>query len=218
MLYVVLAVLVVLVLPVVIGIGKNRVFTKPQTMSDAMVERTIRLSKRMMDNAPIGSKAWSESGAKFSAALNEQRRRAGLAPVGINNQYKHTDEKVSKEIIELIRNQISIAGGHFPIDGESPNGFGKVSGYLFGFCIAACSQCNIYASIESERTTAISHYVFSAVYDDILGAGILFASAQTAQIEHPDLHLGYDLGQADAMRWFEQQQEPSALATLLSIE
>lgn len=216
MLYVILTGFVIWVLAAVIGIGKNTVFTKPHTMSDAMVERTIRLSQRMMDGSPIGSKAWSESAAKFSAALNEQRRRVGLAPMGTYNQAERMDEQMSKEIIESISNQISNVGGLFPIDGESPNGFGKVSGYIFGFCMAICSKREIYAATDSDRATAIAHYVFSTVYDDTLGAGILFASAQTTQIDHPDLHLGYDLGRADAMRWFERRQEPSTLATLLS--
>ena len=80
--YVILAVIVVFVLAVLMGAGKNTVFTKPHTMSDAMLERTVRLSQQIMDNSPVGSKAWSESGAKFTAALNEQRRRAGLEPIG----------------------------------------------------------------------------------------------------------------------------------------
>ena len=86
MVYVILAVVVVWVLAAVFGVGKNTVFTKPHTMSDAMVERTIRLSQQIMDNSSIGSKAWSESGAKFTAALNEQRRRAGLAPLSTYHQ------------------------------------------------------------------------------------------------------------------------------------
>jgi hypothetical protein len=81
MIYVILTVLAVFVLAIVMGAGKNTVFTKPHTMSDAMLERTVRLSQQIMDNSPIGSKAWTESGAKFSAALNEQRRRAGLEPI-----------------------------------------------------------------------------------------------------------------------------------------
>jgi len=84
--YVILAVVVVFALAVLMGAGKNTVFTKPHTMSDAMLERTVRLSQQIMDNSPVGSKAWTESGAKFSAAFNEQRRRAGLEPIAFNPQ------------------------------------------------------------------------------------------------------------------------------------
>ncbi|VXC96342.1 hypothetical protein SPHINGOT1_260300 [Sphingomonas sp. T1] len=66
----------------VLGVGKNTVFKNPSSMSDAAIEPTIRLSQRMMDNSAVGTKAWSESGAKFNAALNEQRHRAGLPPIG----------------------------------------------------------------------------------------------------------------------------------------
>lgn len=63
------------------GVGKNTVFENPQSMTDAQVERTIRLTQRIMENSDIGSKAFTESGAKFSAALAEQRRRQGLPPM-----------------------------------------------------------------------------------------------------------------------------------------
>lgn len=86
MLYVILAVVIIWALAAIFGVGKNTVFTKPHTMSDRMLEQTVVLSQRIMDNSPIGSKAWSESGAKFAAALNEQRRRAGLAPISSFNQ------------------------------------------------------------------------------------------------------------------------------------
>lgn len=218
MLYVVLTVFGVITLAAVFGIGKNTVFKKLHTMSDAMIERTIKFSQRMMDNSPIGSKAWSESGAKFSAALNEQRRRAGLAPIGTLNQTKNKDDKIAREIIDIISNQVSNFGDSLPLDGESPNGFGKVSGYIFGLCMAACFKHEIYAAADSERTKAIAQNVFSSVYEDMLGAGILFASAQTTQIEHPELHIGYELGRSDALRWYEQQETPTALTTLLLFE
>jgi hypothetical protein len=82
MLYLALAVAAVWVLAAVLGVGKNTVFKNPSSMSDAAIERTIHLSQRIMDNSAVGTKAWSESGAKFNAALNEQRRRAGLPPIG----------------------------------------------------------------------------------------------------------------------------------------
>lgn len=101
MLYVILAVIVVWGLAAVLGVGKNTVFTKPHTMSDVMIERTIRLSQQIMDNSSIGSKAWSESGAKFTAALNEQRRRAGLAPIGTYNQPEKTQDQEA-ELEEIV--------------------------------------------------------------------------------------------------------------------
>jgi hypothetical protein len=96
MLYIILAVIVVWVLAAVLGVGKNTVFTKPHTMSDTMIERTIRLSQQIMDNSSIGSKAWSESGAKFTAALNEQRRRAGLAPIHTYNKADEVQDQQNK--------------------------------------------------------------------------------------------------------------------------
>jgi hypothetical protein len=65
------------VLGMLLGWGSNTVFTNPQSLSDAHLERTIRLSQRMMDNSPVGSEQWSKAGDKFSAAFREQMRRRG---------------------------------------------------------------------------------------------------------------------------------------------
>lgn len=82
MLYVVMAIIAVWIIAALLGVGKNTIFSNPQSLSDAHIKRTIRFTQRIMDNSQIGSKAWKESGAKFSAALDEQRRRAGLPPIG----------------------------------------------------------------------------------------------------------------------------------------
>ncbi len=82
MIYVLLAVLGIWILAAILGVGRNTVFKNPQSLSDAQLERTIRLTQRIMDNSPVGSKAWSESGAKFSAAYREQCRRRGVPYVG----------------------------------------------------------------------------------------------------------------------------------------
>jgi hypothetical protein len=74
-------ILVVWVVAAIAGVGKNTVFRNPETMSDAQLERTIRLTQRIMDNSQVGSKSWSEAGDKFSAAYAEQRRRQGLPPL-----------------------------------------------------------------------------------------------------------------------------------------
>jgi hypothetical protein len=92
MLYLIASILVIFVLAAIFGVGKNAIFTKPHTLSDAMIERTIVLSQRIMDNSPIGSKAWSESGDKFTAALNEQRRRAGLPPLNSFRQVESEND------------------------------------------------------------------------------------------------------------------------------
>lgn len=188
-------------------------------MSDAMLERTVRLSQRMMDNSPIGSKAWSESGAKFTAAFNEQLRRKGHPPVGKYDALEAKCDSLSKEIIELIKRQFLECSHSIPIDGESLNGFGQVSGYIFGFCTTACLYHGIQSSEQNDRLNEIGQRVFRGVYyDDILAAGIFFATARTTQVENPALYIGYDLGRADAIQRFEQGKEPSALAKLLSSE
>jgi len=74
-------VLLVWVVAAMSGAGKNTIFDNPESLSDAQIERTIRLTQRMMDNSPVGSKSWSEAGDKFSAAYAEQRRRQGLPPL-----------------------------------------------------------------------------------------------------------------------------------------
>jgi hypothetical protein len=84
LLWIVGAIVVVWIVAAVAGVGKNTVFTNPETMSDAQIERTIRLSQQMMDNSPVDSKSWSDAGAKFSAAYAEQRRRQGLPPLDWN--------------------------------------------------------------------------------------------------------------------------------------
>lgn len=76
--------LAVWVTAAIAGVGKNTVFNNPQSMSDGELARTIRLSQRIMDNSPVGSKEWSEAGDKFSAAFAEQRRRQGLPPLDWN--------------------------------------------------------------------------------------------------------------------------------------
>jgi len=80
MIYVVVSVIALWILAALFGVGKNTVFTKPHTMSDKMLERTVVLTQRIMDSSDIGSKRWTESSNKFSAAVDEQRRRAGLPP------------------------------------------------------------------------------------------------------------------------------------------
>jgi hypothetical protein len=76
--------LAVWIIAAIAGVGRNTVFDNPQSMSDAQIERTMRLSQRIMDNSPVGSKEWSEAGDKFSAAFAEQRRRQGLPPLDWN--------------------------------------------------------------------------------------------------------------------------------------
>lgn len=61
--------LAVWVTAAIAGVGKNTVFNNPQSMSDGELERTIRLSQRIMDNSPVGSKEWSEAGDKFQRLL-----------------------------------------------------------------------------------------------------------------------------------------------------
>ena len=77
-------VLIVWMVAAIAGVGKNTVFRNPQSMSDAQIERTIRLTQRTMDNSAVGSKQWSEAGDKFQAAYAEQRRRQGLPPLKWN--------------------------------------------------------------------------------------------------------------------------------------
>ena len=74
LMYVLVAVLGLWILAAIAGVGKNTVFRNLRSMTDAQIERTIRLTARIMDNSQIGSKQWSESGAKHDAAFQEQCR------------------------------------------------------------------------------------------------------------------------------------------------
>ena len=79
LLYVVLGLLAIFIIGFIAGVGKNRVFKNPGSMSDAHLERTIQLTRSIMDNSSVGTKSWSEAFAKFSAAVDEQARRLGIS-------------------------------------------------------------------------------------------------------------------------------------------
>lgn len=72
-----LGLLVAFIFLMISGFGSDAVFKNPETLSDAHLERTIRLSQRIMDSSPIGTERWNKAGEKFSAAFREQMRRRG---------------------------------------------------------------------------------------------------------------------------------------------
>ena len=90
--YIVVGFVALWIVAAIAGVGKNTVFRDPRSMTDAQIERTIRLCARIMDNSRIGSKEWSESGAKHDAAFREQCRRRGMCvPSSRFNQQQPED-------------------------------------------------------------------------------------------------------------------------------
>lgn len=82
--YIIGGIVAVWVIAAMLGVGSKTVLRNPSSLTDAQLERTIRLSARIMDNSKVGTKEWSEAGAKHDAAFKEQQRRQGIQPVTID--------------------------------------------------------------------------------------------------------------------------------------
>ena len=215
MIYLIAGIALIILILMLSGLGKNTVFTKPHTMSDAMIDHTIRLSQKMMDKSKVGSEAWIRAGSKFSAALNEQRRRQGLAPLSTGNAAENV-ERVTKNILDLVYCQLADDDGDvLRLEGEGPEGFGVISGYLFGFVMTYCAENRSVIGDDIDNCFPILESVFAASYSDPdLGIGILNASGGTSEYESPQLHEGYALGRSDAKNWLNSKQSPDGLSRL----
>lgn len=77
-LYLLGGLLVLWILAAVLGFGSNTVFNNPSSMSDSQLERTIRLTGRILETAPVMSDAFRKAGNKHAAAMAELTRRHGV--------------------------------------------------------------------------------------------------------------------------------------------
>jgi hypothetical protein len=64
-----------------IGARSKRIFRQPGKLSDAQIEATIALTSRIMEMTKPGAPTWARAAAKYHAAVNEQLRRQGKAPL-----------------------------------------------------------------------------------------------------------------------------------------
>jgi hypothetical protein len=64
-----------------VGVRSRTIFTNPGVLSDAQIASTIGLTRKIMDRTPPGSPTWARAAAKHKAAIDEQLRRRGEAPL-----------------------------------------------------------------------------------------------------------------------------------------
>lgn len=79
-LVIVVIALLLMVFFAVVGLRSRAIFTNPAVLSDAQIEATIELTRRIMNKMPAGSPTWARAAAKHKAAIDEQMRRQGKAP------------------------------------------------------------------------------------------------------------------------------------------
>ena len=70
----------VFLLLVSVGMRSRTIFNNPGSLSDAQIEATVDLTRRIMARTPPGSAAWARAAAKHKAAYDEQLRRRGETP------------------------------------------------------------------------------------------------------------------------------------------
>lgn len=78
---IVLAVVGLLVLLAWIGARSQRIFRAPEKLSDAQLEATVNITSQIMEMTKPGAPTWARAAAKYQAAVNEQLRRQGKAPL-----------------------------------------------------------------------------------------------------------------------------------------
>ncbi|HEY6916559.1 MAG TPA: hypothetical protein VI381_02860 [Allosphingosinicella sp.] len=64
-----------------IGARSQRIFRAPEKLSDSQLEATVTLTSRIMEMTRPGAPTWARAAAKYQAAINEQLRRQGKAPL-----------------------------------------------------------------------------------------------------------------------------------------
>jgi hypothetical protein len=69
------------VLFVVMGARSRTIFTNPGVLSDGQIGSTIELTRKIMARTTPGSPTWTRAAGKHKAAIDEQLRRKGAAPL-----------------------------------------------------------------------------------------------------------------------------------------